>query len=470
MQENRWRILIIVGLATFMADLDASIVNVAVPVINTDLNINMGLAELVIAIYLITICVFLLPFGRLSDMIGRSRLFKLGLLVFTIGSLLCGISMNLPALLLARFLQAIGAAFIMSTNNGLITEVFPVAERGRALGWIGAFVALGMIAGPGIGGMLLAYFSWQIIFWINVPIGGLLIIWGQFVLPKEHLNIKQTFDWPGTILSGVAIAGIFMYLYAGQQIGYANSWLIACLVLAIISGVLFVFAERKVAAPLITLALMKNRALVVGLGSAVLIFITNNFYMMLTPFYFENALHISVNKTGLLMMLLPLVQIVVSPIAGSLADKFGSTRVLMIGLCILLVSEVGFVLAGVASSLILYVGAIGVLGLGNAIFQSPNNAMIMSAVSADQLGMAGGLNSLSRNIGAVAGNALATTLTFGAMSFVLGRHVNNYVKGRPQVYLTGQTFVYSVGTVLIGMCLILCILSYKKIRKQGNNL
>jgi len=178
-QKRRWWILIAVCLFTFMSTLDGSIVNIALPVMSKSLAIPMNQAEWVVSIYLIIICALLLLFGKLGDSHGKIRIFKIGSVLFTVGSLLCGFNSGLVMLLAARSLQAVGAAMTMSANNGIITEVFPFNERGRALGMIGSFVALGSIAGPGIGGLILAHLSWGYIFWMNVPVGILAIISSQ---------------------------------------------------------------------------------------------------------------------------------------------------------------------------------------------------------------------------------------------------------------------------------------------------
>ena len=147
-QQNRWWILVAVGLFTFMSTLDGTIVNIALPVISKDLRIPMSQSEWVVSLYLIVVCSFILFFGKLSDILGKIKIFRLGAIFFIAGSLLSGFRINLLFLLGARALQAVGAAMTMATNNGIITEIFPTTERGKALGTIGSFVALGSIKSP----------------------------------------------------------------------------------------------------------------------------------------------------------------------------------------------------------------------------------------------------------------------------------------------------------------------------------
>ncbi|UQS84774.1 MFS transporter [Apilactobacillus apisilvae] len=465
MSSKRWWILFCIGIVTFMTDLDASVVNIALPVINKSLSINMSVSELIVSSYLITICILLLPFGKLSDKLGKNKIFKIGVIVFSVGSLLCGMSNQIIFLLVSRVIQAVGAAMTMSTNNGIITEVFPKEERGQALGWIGSFVALGMIAGPGVGGIILQYLSWQYIFWINVPIGVIMIIMSIKLLPNSLIKHKTKSDNFGIFLSMASILGIFIYIYAGQQIGYTNIYLYLILFLSIILFVGLILVERKKENPLINLALFKNRNFSIGLLTATIIFITNNFYMVLTPFYLENARNFSAGSAGLMMMLLPLTQIITSPISGKLSDKIVELNLTIIGLAVIFITQFFLIFSNLSTNIKIYLFAIGLLGLGNSIFQSPNNSMIMSSISQKELGIAGSMNSLSRNIGMVTGNALATSLLFIFMSNLANKHITNFDGNKKLTYMVGQQYVYIIGTILILFALVISIVNFYKNKK-----
>ncbi|GKT03899.1 MFS transporter [Furfurilactobacillus entadae] len=463
----RWQILVCIGLTTFMADLDASIVNVALPRINQALATTMRISELIISSYLITICVFLLFSGKLGDTFGKANLFKIGMIIFTLGSLFCGLSTTITWLLVARFVQAVGAAMTMSTNNGIITEIFPTSERGQALGWIGSFVALGMITGPGIGGVLLTFFPWQAIFWINVPIGIVLTMWGFIILPVERSHHKTKLDWQGILFNGLSLTGFFGYIYAGQQVGYTNGWLVVMLLAAIILMVAFVYHEQHMAAPLLDFSLFYQVDFTIGIITAILIFIANNFYMVLMPFYLENAKLIGVCVSGLIMMMLPVVQVIVAPISGRLADRFGTIQVTLVGAMIILLAQLGLICLGLHTSLAMIGAIVALLGLGNAIFQSPNNSMIMGAVIPTVLGVAGSINSLSRNLGMVLGNALATSLLFISMSRSAHATVTNFEPRYVNFFITGQRQIYGFGTGLLVVVFAL-IVWRKTLEKKGN--
>ena len=177
--KNKWAILVTVLVMTFMSTLDSSIVNVALPVMQKDLGVGLDAIQWVASIYLVALCAVLLVFGRLGDLFGKVWLFQAGVAVFAVGSLLCGMSHTFEMLMAARVIQGVGAAAAMANNMGIITESFPARERGRALGLLASFVALGMMCGPVLGGFIVSALPWEYIFLINVPVGVLSLLAGS---------------------------------------------------------------------------------------------------------------------------------------------------------------------------------------------------------------------------------------------------------------------------------------------------
>ena len=444
-QKNRWRILTAVGLFTFMATLDGSIVNIALPVMSRDLKIPMNQSEWIVSIYLIMICALLLLFGKVGDAFGKVKVFKIGTFLFVLGSLLCGL------LLGARVVQALGASMTMSNNNGIITEVFPLKERGRALGLTGSFVALGSIAGPGIGGLILAHFSWGYIFWINVPIGILTIIFGHFILPKDIIKTHEKIDYAGFVSFAALIVSLFLGIFIGQQIGFTSPIILTAFVVALISAGIFVWIEQHVEQPLLSFRLFKNVDFSLSLLCAFLIFIVNFFFNVISPFYLENALGLAPNLAGYSLMIFPIVQVVVAPIAGSISDKIGPELLTFVGLILISISQVGYMLMNLQTPIWLFMFFVGLVGLGNGIFQAPNNTIVMSSVGVQDLGVAGGINALARNLGMVFGISLSTTVLYAAMSRNYGQKVTGYIPGHADVFIAGMYDAFMVALVI---CLI----------------
>jgi EmrB/QacA subfamily drug resistance transporter len=271
--KNKWVILFTVLMVTFMATLDGSIVNVALPVMTNALNVTSSSIQLVVTSYLIIISATILVFGRLGDMIGKSKVFMFGIGLFTLGSLLCGITSSFSILVLSRVIQAIGAAGTMANSQGIITEVFPPNERGRALGINGTFVALGALLGPAVGGFILDVGKWEYIFLINVPIGIITLFFGFKLLPKATNTIKEKLAGLGAVLFIFAIVPLFVALGKGQEIGFTNPIILASFAVSVIAFIIFIMVEKRQENPLLQLELFKNKLFSLSIFCAFLSFI-----------------------------------------------------------------------------------------------------------------------------------------------------------------------------------------------------
>lgn len=470
-QKNRWLILTAIGLFTFMSTLDGSIVNIALPVMSRDLAVPLNQVEWVVSIYLIVVCALLLLFGKLGDSFGKIKIFRLGTVLFIIGSVICGFNHSLWFLLVARIIQATGASMTMSTNNGIITELFPVNERGKALGLIGSFVSLGSIAGPGIGGIVLAHLPWGYIFWLNVPVGILTILLGHYILPKDRFFDRQKIDKVGFVTLASGIVLFFLAIFLGQEIGFSQPLILIFFVVSVLSFILFYRVEKGAKDPLVAFAIFKNKNFSVSLLTALLIFVVNFFFNVISPFYLENARGLAPNYAGYILMIFPIVQVVVAPLSGSISDKIGPYFLTVLGLVIIAFVQFGYTLARLQSPLWYFMLLVGLTGLGNGIFQAPNNTIVMSSVSKKELGIAGGLNALARNMGMIIGISLATTVLFAAMSHRAGHHVTTYVTKAPELFIYGMHVVFILATVLCVITVVITIMRWRgsiKAKKAAN--
>ena len=452
-QKNRWWIITAIGMFTIMSTLD---VNIALPVMSRDLNIPMNQAEWVVSIYLMMICGLLLFFGKLGDSIGKIKVFRIGMVLFLIGLLFAGFNNSLALLLAARIVQATGASMTMANNNGIVTEIFPMNERGKALGLIGSFVSIGAIAGPGIGGLILGQLPWGYIFWINIPIGIVALILGTVVLPKDLPSKRVPIDWSGFISFLAYILTLFMGIFLGQERGFTDPLILGIAVIALAA---FVQIERHKNDPLVSFKLFSNSAFTLSLLSAFFIFVTNFFFNVISPFYLQNARGLSPEKAGYLLMIFPIVQVIVAPVAGSIADRIGPYRITMVGLLFIVGSQIGYALFNLQTSFVFVALMIGLVGFGNGLFQAPNNTVVMSSVAPRDLGIAGGMNALARNLGMVVGISSATTVLFSSMSHTAGRKVTTYLTGQPNVFIAGMHVSFWVATALC--CLALALTGYR---------
>ncbi|WP_340004076.1 MFS transporter [Paenibacillus sp. FSL K6-0276] len=441
-QKKRWMILIVLNIFTFMSTLDGSIVNIALPELSKQLKLPMAQIEWVTTGYLMAICTAILFFGKLGDIVGKIRIFKIGTIVFVIGSMLCGLSVSLPALLASRVIQAIGASMTMANSQGIVTDIFPASERGKALGFIGTFVSLGSIAGPSLGGVMVSTLGWEYIFWVNIPIGVIAILLGWKVLPKDLTRVKSTIDVPGNLLFAIFIISLFAGLLLGQQLGYGDSLIVTSLIVAVISFIAFLWTELRRKEPLLHLSLFKNQLFSLSILCGFLVFTANFCFNIIAPFYAQNMLNLSPFNAGFLLMLLPICMVVVAPISGALSDKIGSEFLTFAGLVVMVIAQFGLAELHEGSSVVLVGVWIAMLGIGSGLFQSPNNSLVMSKVPRTQLGSAGSVNSLVRNVGMVVGITIATTILFHVMSSEAGYRVTGLVQGQPELFISGMHVVF----------------------------
>lgn len=461
---KKWTIFIIIISATFMSSLDGSIVNVALPKMSDALGVTSSKIQWVVTSYLIVISAVILIFGRLGDMFGKTTVFKIGLLLFTIGSFLCGITSSFSILILARVVQAIGAAGTMANNQGIVTEVFPESERGKALGLIGTAVALGSIVGPGLGGFIVGSFHWKFIFLINVPIGVIALFYAFKLLPKSNRVSSGKIDIIGATLFIFTIIPLFISLNEGINLGFTSPVILLGFASSLICFVTFIVLEKKIKSPLIQLDLFKNKLFSISIFCGFVSFVAIFCHNIILPFYLQDLMGFSPQKAGMILMAYPLILIVVAPLSGSLSDKIGSEILTFIGL---VVGSIGLFLMSTLngnSKVIIMIIAIGIMSVGMGIFQSPNNSLIMSTVPKNKLGIAGSINGLVRNVGMSTGIALATTLLYTKMSSKIGFRVTDFVPGRNDAFIYGMKWVYIVAS---SICMIGAILTFYRMYKNS---
>ena len=446
--SNRWLILINVVFVAFMVPLDASVVNVALPVMTQKLSVTSEAISWVLTSYLIVITATVLIFGRLADMRGKSTVFSYGVLVFALGSLLCGISNSFSFLIAARVVQALGGAAAMATNQGIVAQVFPAHERGRALGISGGAVALGSLVGPPLGGFIVSVLSWKFIFLMNVPIGVVAYVMGVRILPKTDRVAREKVDIKGTFMFLLAIAALFGSLISEESLGNVNPLIIAGFIIAAIAALVFVRVEKRHKTPLLQLDMFKNSLYSLSILCAFISFLSISATILVQPFYLENTLRLSPASTGLVMMAYPVVLSVLAPVGGYLSDRMGSEFLTFLGL---ILTSLGLFLMstlGKHSSISMIVSFVAIMAAGNGVFQAPNNSLVMSLVPRGKLGIAGSINAFVRNLGMVFGVSMSAMLLYNRMSSNLGFHVTNYGPGMDDAFIYGMRVVYAAAGVM----------------------
>jgi EmrB/QacA subfamily drug resistance transporter len=443
-RANRWAVLVLAGAGGFMTALDASIVNISLPSIARSFGVPLtGEVEWVITSYLVVVAAFLLSVGRLADMIGRKAIFVAGVVVFTLGSMGCGAAPSLRWLLAARAFQGLGAALIFAVNIAMITQAFPLTERGRALGANAILIALGVSFGPTLGGFITQRLSWRWIFYVNVPVGVVVVIAALTILTERLRRAKGRFDPAGAALLAVALSSLTLGLSFGQEWGW-TSWR-TLLALGVGLGALPAVGvvERRVRAPLLDLTLLRSRVFAFSLISFVLAMMALFAVGFLLPFYFEELRGFDAERSGLLLTPLSLTLAVVAPISGAIADRFGSRWLSPIGL---LIACIGLLLLGrltAASPISEVIAYLVVTGLGQGLFQAPNTRTLMDAAPRRAQGVASGVLATGRVLGQSLSVALSGAVFAAKGGVAAGERLAAEGARLPHEQLTAlqQTFI-----------------------------
>lgn len=436
---NKWAVLAIVAIGVFMATLDSSIVNISLPSIARYFGAPLsGTVEWVIIAYLVVTAGMLLTTGRLADMIGRKPIWTAGLIIFTLGSAICGAATSLGMLIAARALQGLGGAFIMSTSPAMLTNAFPPIERGRALGLNAVFVALGISFGPTIGGIITEHFTWRWIFYVNVPIGIIGVIATLRVLTERMHRGHGRFDPLGALLLAIGLIALTMGLSFGQEWGWTSPLLIGIMVIAVIALTAMVIVEHRVSDPVIDFSLLRRRVFLSSNVSLVLSNLALFAVSFMLPFYLEELRGFSTQQAGLLLTPLPLTIVVLAPFSGALADRLGSRWLAAGGLAIACLGLVFISQLNAHSSVFDIIWRLVLTGAGQAIFQSPNNSALMNDAPRAQQGIAAGFLATARVVGQSVSVALAgaifASLGGAAAGLQLSLYPTTHVSALQQIF------------------------------------
>lgn len=453
-----WLIFVSVTSGTFMVNVDSSILNVALPVLQESFRVGPESLQWVVSAYLLVITGILPAVGKLSDIKGRKQIFIMGVSTFTLGSILSAMSASYLQLVIFRIVQAFGGAMIMGNVMSIVAHTFPLGKRGRPLGIIGSIVAAGTIAGPSLGGILIDQYGWRSIFWVNVPIGVLSILGATLLLSSESRSDSrtETFDRWGAVLFFVAITALLLYVSNGRQWGWGSfaSWL--SLLLSVAAWISFVLWEKHIHLPLIDLSFFRNPVFTIGNVAGFFSYLLMMLPAFLLPLFMHNVLEIPILHIGLLMTPQAVAMIVVSPVSGWLSDRIGHDWPSVIGMAVMSVGLWMMARFSVATEYMEILVALTVFGIGVGLFSSPNNVSVLESVPPEQSGITGGIIATVRNFGRVTGVAVAVLL----LQFRLQGNQSAYS------YTAGISFAFWVGSVLALMTLFL-VLSRFRIGKKA---
>ena len=415
--DYKWIVLSVTTIGALMAAIDSTIVILALPQMMEKLHADLVHMIWVIMAYILVSTVLLLTFGRIADMFGRVRLYNLGFVVFTVGSALCGFSQTALHLILARLVQGAGAALMMVNSPAIITEVFPPHERGRALGINGITWALGGIAGPLLGGLILTIASWRWIFYINVPIGIAGSLWGYFALKEMTVRRREEkFDPAGALMFSVGLIALLFALTLGIQFNWTSPVILSLFALFAVMLPLFLFWERRAAKPVLDLSLFDNRIYNFSVLAAMLQSLAMFAINFLVVFYLQAVRGYDPLTAALMLIPLSIVSAVVGPLSGLLADHIGARLPATVGVLLQAAALLWFIFKLTPSTpYSSMVFGLVLVGLGGGLFWSPNTSAAMNGAPKDRLGIASATLATLRQTGMVTSFALALAVAAGSL-------------------------------------------------------
>ena len=438
--------LIVATFGSFMTPFDGSVVTLALPSIGQDLGGNVVTLGWVATAYVLGLTVCVIPFGRLADIRGRGQIYALGVGLFTVASALCGAAPSMPFLIAMRVLQGISAAMMAGNSIALLTSVFPANERGKVLGINTATVYVGLSVGPSLGGLLVQHLGWRSVFYVNVPIGVIVVLLALFKLKREETPLKaEKLDPVAVVTYGAALFMIVLGLSLSE--GRLSALPAVLLLVGISALAFFVSYQRRVVAPLIDLSLFKNTAFACTVLTSLLNYSSVFGVGFIMSLYLQLVPGFTASEAGLIMLTQPIMMALFSPLGGRLSDRVEPRIVSSIGMSIVALSIFSLALLDANSAWWDTALRLMVLGLGYAFFSSPNTNAAMSSVHRHQYGIAAAILSTMRFTGQAISLAVSTS--------VLSAHLGGVaVSRRAGAKLPADAFMSGMRVALTMLALI----------------
>ncbi len=432
-------VLFIATMSSFLTPFTSSSVNIALPSIGTALSLDAVALGWIATAYLLAAAMFLVPFGRVADIHGRKRVFQYGIVIDATASILCAISNSGPWLIFFRAMQGLGGAMIFGTAIAILTSVFPANERGRVLGINSAAVYSGLSLGPLIGGFLTAYLGWKAIFLLNALLGVTITVAVMWKLKGEWAGARgEKIDFIGSIIYSAALVTL-MYAFSVLP----ASWGVWLIILGVIGFLVFVRWELRQRHPVLNIGLFRNNTVFALSNLAALVNFSATFAVgFLLSLYLQYVKGFSPERAGLILIAQPVMQVICSPIAGSLSDRIEPRVVASVGMALTTAGLVMLTFLGFDTPLAYVLASLVALGLGFGFFSSPNTNAVMSSVERKYYGVASGMLGTMR----LTGQTFSMGLTLLLFAVYIGR-----VAITPPYYplfLTSARAAFTISAVL----------------------
>jgi EmrB/QacA subfamily drug resistance transporter len=449
-EYRKWWTLAAVAFGLFMIMLDNTVVNVALPSIERDLHISISELEWIVTAYALTFAAFLITGGKLGDLYGRRRLFTIGLSVFTLSSLACGLAPSAEFLIGARAVQGVGAALMNPATLSIITATFPPKERGQAIGIWAGVSALALAIGPLCGGLIVDNINWNWIFFVNVPVGAAGLVAARiFISESRDTSHEQSIDLPGLVTSGLGLFALSFALIEGNRKGWTSPEILSFFVAAVVLLISFVLVERHQRLPMLDLSLFRIGAFTGANVVAMLVSLGMFGVFFFVSLYVQNILGYSPTQAGAIFLPMTVLIIVVAPIAGRASDRIGSRWLMSAGMTIVGVSLLLYQRVDVHSDFWTLLPAMLLGGIGMAMTMSPMTSAAMGAVPVDKAGVGSGVLNSFRQVGGSLGIALMGAILASYIHRPVGTAVGaqEYVDGLHAALLVSAGITFAAALV-----------------------
>jgi EmrB/QacA subfamily drug resistance transporter len=412
----RWWLLVVTSIGALLASLTSGTLVIALPAILRDLHTDLFALMWIVVGYTLVVTVLVLNAGRVADMFGRARTYTLGFALFSAASVLCALSADAMQLVGARVLQGIGGAFLFANSAALVTDAFPRRELGRALGINAMVVGAGLILGPILGGFLTS-FGWRTVFWFNVPLAlvGTIASW-LILVEQARPSTSRSIDWAGSALYLVGLLALMTSLAFGGIYGWTTPWVVGGVVVFLIATPVFLWVERRQPEPLLDLSLFRDRLCAMGTLTGLLNGVARNGVLFLLVFYLQGAKGDDPVTAGILLAPLAIGLLVLSPISGALADRYGSRELATLGMVVTGIGLAGLVTLSVDTPYWQLAIWQLIIGAGSGLFNSPNTSAVMGVVPPEKRGIGAGTRMMLTQTGFIVSIALAIGLVTSAMN------------------------------------------------------
>ncbi|MDA3646490.1 multidrug efflux MFS transporter [Saccharopolyspora indica] len=408
--EYKWIVGITFVLALIMQILDVTILNVALATLGREFGVGPGELQWVLTGYMISLAVFIPSSGWIADRFGSKRTFQAAVIIFTLASVLCGVSTELWMLIAARVLQGVGGGMLVPVGQAMLFRAFPANERAKAGAVLAIPITVAPMLGPVLGGVLVEYADWRWIFFINVPVGALALLCAVLYLREEERTDPGRFDLPGFLLAGIGLASLLYGLEQGAQLGWGTAQVWVSLLVAglLIAGL--IWRELTVRHPMLDLRLLADRMF--GTGNLLLLCQTGSMFgvLFLLPLYLQNLRGVSPMGTGLVLMPQAVVMLLTTQVVSRVYGRIGPKRLILAGFAVQAAICAGLQLQGLTTSLGFLVALLVVQGAAMGLLMTPLQTATFAGVSGPKMGQASSLFNVSRQVATALGTAVVATV------------------------------------------------------------